>query len=308
MSLSRRALCAYAGAWICASGSSSAVEVRDAAGLRTISGKPRRIVALDARHTDNVLALGLQPVGVAGLNSYRKFMADAEPPLGHSAADVGSQSTPNLEVILQLHPDLILGSIRNMQRSRPMLEAIAPTLGFDPYPDDHADLYDVMVETFRSVATALSREAEARAFLDRLEDQFSAAKAALAASGFAGRRVALATVYSGPTAAQVAIFNDNSLPARVLKRLGFEYAYADERFRHVGLHASTVEALSDIRDTTFLYMPLNAQGVRGMMEAPLWRKLDFVRERRLYEVPYRVMFSGPLTAQAFARDLVRLLR
>lgn len=281
--------------------------IRHALGEASIGGAPARVITLDARHTENVLALGLQPVGMAGRQHYLKLRADAVPLPDEGVADLGLSDTPNIELIMTLRPDLILGNARSLQKNYPILNTIAPTLAFDPYPPGGIDQYANMVHTFGAVAQALGRQAAFEAFTARAGQAFAEGRARLAAAGRTGRKVVLGNVNAGITGADVMLFNDNSLPAEVLRRLGFDYAYGDPRHRQKGFHVTTAEALPALQHVDFLYLPFNEAGVRNLMNTPVWRNLAFVREGRVWPLTYREMYRGPLTALFFTREVVSVL-
>jgi ferric hydroxamate transport system substrate-binding protein len=84
-------------------------------------------------YAENLLALGIQPVGVADIRGYQKYV-NVQPSLAESVVDIGTRQEPSLEAIAQLKPDLILGVELRHQTIYDTLSAIAPTLLFNPYP------------------------------------------------------------------------------------------------------------------------------------------------------------------------------
>ncbi|WP_030910067.1 ABC transporter substrate-binding protein [Streptomyces sp. NRRL F-5126] len=98
-----------------------------AMGKVTIPAKPKRVVVLDVGELDNVVSLGVKPVGWAptqagqGIPGYLK--KDAGDP-----KQVGTISNLNLEAIANLHPDLILGSELRAADKYKELSKIAPTV------------------------------------------------------------------------------------------------------------------------------------------------------------------------------------
>ncbi|MBS7813628.1 ABC transporter substrate-binding protein [Roseococcus pinisoli] len=285
-------------------GLAAARPVEHALGVTEVPGTPRRVATLDNRHTENLLALGLPPVGAAGLRRYRQIMAGVEPAPGPEVTDLGQADTPNIELLLALAPELIIGNARSVQRHHAALSSIAPVLAYDPYPPGGANLYDAMLVHFRAIAEVLGRQAEAEAFLAALDAGYAAGRARLAAAGFAGRRVVLGNVNAGITGADVMLFNANALPAEILRRLGFDYAYDEPRHAGRGFNVTTAEALPALQEADFLYLPFNETGVRNLMATPIWRNLAFVREGRARAIPYREMYGSVLTAQVFARQVV----
>ncbi|WEH33138.1 iron-siderophore ABC transporter substrate-binding protein [Streptomyces sp. AM 4-1-1] len=129
-----------------------------ALGKTEIKAAPKRVVVLDVGEFDNVVSLGVQPVGYApsegdeGIPSYLK--KDAGTP-----KSVGTINNLNLEAIAALKPDLILGSRLRAADKYPQLSKIAPTV-FSIRPGF------TWKENYLLNAAALDRTAEAKAELD----------------------------------------------------------------------------------------------------------------------------------------------
>src|SRR5690606_7973612 len=66
----------------------------------------RRIVALDWGLAETLIAIGQPPVGVPETRTYADWVISPALPTG--TADVGLRVEPNLEILQQLAPDLIL--------------------------------------------------------------------------------------------------------------------------------------------------------------------------------------------------------
>lgn len=101
--------------------------VTHAMGRTEIKATPKRVVVLDVGEFDNVVSLGLKPVGYApsegdaAIPSYLK--KDAGEP-----KSVGTINNLNLEAIAGLQPDLILGSQLRAADKYDELSKIAPTV------------------------------------------------------------------------------------------------------------------------------------------------------------------------------------
>ncbi|MFF5936539.1 ABC transporter substrate-binding protein [Streptomyces sp. NPDC012508] len=98
-----------------------------ALGTTEITAAPKRVVVLDVGELDNVVSLGIKPVGYApsegddGIPTY--LDKDAGAP-----KSVGTINNLNLEAIANLEPDLILGSQLRAADKYDELSKIAPTV------------------------------------------------------------------------------------------------------------------------------------------------------------------------------------
>ncbi|MFP3991069.1 iron-siderophore ABC transporter substrate-binding protein [Streptomyces sp. E11-3] len=135
--------------------------IEHAMGKTELKAQPKRVVVLDVGELDNVVSLGIKPVGYAptegddGIPEYLK--KDAGNP-----KSVGTINSLNLEAINNLKPDLILGSELRAAKLYPKLSKIAPTV-FSIRPGF------TWKENYLLNAAALDRTKEAKAKLDAYE-------------------------------------------------------------------------------------------------------------------------------------------
>lgn len=101
--------------------------VRHANGTTEIAERPERVVVLDTGELDDVLSLGITPVGMVtteGAHAVPSYLADQV----KDVETVGTINELNLEVIAELDPDLILGSQLRADALYDELDSIAPTV------------------------------------------------------------------------------------------------------------------------------------------------------------------------------------
>ncbi|MER5680554.1 iron-siderophore ABC transporter substrate-binding protein [Streptomyces sp. NPDC002238] len=135
--------------------------VTHAMGSTSIEAAPKRVVVLDVGEFDNVVSLGVKPVGYApseGDEAIPSYLAkDAGNPVS-----VGTINSLNLEAIAGLKPDLILGSQLRAADTYDELSKIAPTV-FSIRPGF------TWKENYLLNAAALDRTAKAKAELAAYE-------------------------------------------------------------------------------------------------------------------------------------------
>jgi iron complex transport system substrate-binding protein len=134
---------------------------------------PQRIVTITDSDLDAVLALGVEPLGVTngrGQSTPPRYLADYLP---ESATVVGAFFTPNLELVLELAPDIILAAGLEDPDLLAQLNAIAPTV------DTYVNGYDWQTH-FQTVADALNKQAEAEAFLTGYDERITELQVTLA--------------------------------------------------------------------------------------------------------------------------------
>lgn len=144
-------------------------------GETKVCGKPKRIVALGPYVLEPLLALKVQPIAFGDhIGFYTKDYTNPFqqiPYLGihinQPIANVGIAYTPNIEAILKVKPDLILGVKGNNANQYEMLSKIAPTIMLD---------WDKPEENMRAIAKAVNRQTQAQELLQTTQAQIAKAK------------------------------------------------------------------------------------------------------------------------------------
>lgn len=262
----------------------------------TLPATPQRIVVLEWSYVEDLLAVGVQPIGVADIEGYHAWVK-IPVALAPDVVDVGTRQAPNLEAIATLAPDLIIAAASRVTESYDELSAIAPTLVFDNYPTDKTH-YASMVETFTLLADIVQRQREGEAVLSSMEAKFATARAQLEAAGKGGDEFALAQAFSNDNQAQIRIFTDNALAVQVIAQLGLVNGWT-EAPQPYGFSTVSVEALPALGDLDFFYVVQDDDNVFATDAIkPLWENLEFVKAGHAYPVGGDTwLFGGPLSVE-----------
>lgn len=270
------------------------------AGAARAYAAPRRIVALDAPSTEMLVTLGIEPLGVAGLDGYR--LAEGDVPALKEAVDVGFFYEPNLELLQFLKPDLFIDSF-GVGAPATLLERIAPVLSTPIYggrETSHAAAAHAML----GIAEATDRQKEARAFL-------AAHEARLAALAEKARLRRLRPVYlASPLldGRHVILYGRNSLFDDVLRRAGLRNAFDGESTAW-GIASVALGTLATVPNAVFIYIesPVTQSALRALAGSAIWKMLPFVQEGRIVPIPYLEMYGALPTADRFATIVAALL-
>lgn len=292
-----------------ASAGTAVKSVKHAMGTSEIKGTPKRIVALEWTYAEDLLALGVQPVGVADIKGFKAWVI-TQPALDAGATDVGTRQEPNLEAIAALKPDLIIAANFRVKNSYEKLNQIAPTLAFESYPQEGTvDQYTEMEQTFKTIADLTGKTAEADKVLQDLHKTYEDAKAKLKAAGKEGREVVLSMAYSNQNAAAMRLFTDNSMAVQILQRIGLKNAFKPSKFELYGYSTTSVEALPAVQQADFLYVVQKEDNVfeKQLKDNAVWNGLGFVKEKRTYALSSSTwLFGGPVSAKGFVEQVVKL--
>ncbi|MGO3885639.1 MAG: iron-siderophore ABC transporter substrate-binding protein [Mycetocola sp.] len=184
-------------------------------GSTTIEAEPTRVVTLGVTDADPAIALGVVPVGNAGYSYYKSGLGPwTDELIGDSELTlIGSDSEPNLEQIIALDPDLILGVSAGFDDNLyTQLSAIAPTVA---RPAGDAAYTTPRSEQTEIIATALGKAEEDAALAEKTEKLL--ADTAAAHPEFEGKTGTVVLPFS----AQYGAFLPGDARGQFLTALGF---------------------------------------------------------------------------------------
>jgi iron complex transport system substrate-binding protein len=274
---------------------SGPITVEGAAGTLTLPETPARIVALEWSLVENVLALGVAPVGLADVEGYMTWV-NVPLELPADVADVGQRLEPSLESIAALEPDLILTSEGRHEPIQDALSDIAPTLMIpaDVIGDEEPPLAHTF-ESFRLIAAALGRAEAADMVIAEVEQTIADGAAAIEEAGQAGAPYVVVQAFTSENVPTMRIFSNDAQIGQTLTELGLENAWRGAG-ETSGFDTVTVEALVEVADANFFYIVQDTDDIfaEQLAEDPNWNSLTFVQEGRTYPLGGDTWtFGGP---------------
>ncbi|CAM3442755.1 iron-siderophore ABC transporter substrate-binding protein [Paenibacillus lupini] len=267
-----------------------------------------RVVALEWIFSEELIALGIQPVGNADNKEYTLWVTK-EAALADNVTDVGLRWEPNLETIAALKPDLIISNTDNNDAIYDQLNAIAPTIEFDPYPNE-GDAYTGMVKDFKTIAQAVGKSEEADKVLVDLDQHYAEAKEKLAAAGKDKFNYVISQGFSSQNSVTLRMFTDTSTVVQTLDRIGITSDWKSDKFEKYGFTDATFEALPAVSDSNFIYIVQDNDNVFGdaAKDNTVWNGLNFVKENRTYGIGGDTWtFGGPLSSKVLVDRVVEAI-
>ena len=259
---------------------------------------PQRIIALEWLPTELLLALGVTPLGVADMHNYNVWVGD--PPLPAGVVDVGLRTEPNLELMTQMQPSLILCS-NGYGPPKEKLTRIAPIMGFDLNSGDGKP-FSTARTSLQELGKRLGCEAQAEKHLKFVDSQLAAARQRLAP--YAARPILLMSLLDSRHAIT---FGKNSLFLEVMTILGLKSAWQCET-NFWGSAVVGIERLAGFSDVEVICFDHdNEADMQQLMRSPLWQSLLFIRAGRFQRVPAVWYYGATLSALHFVRVLERAL-
>ncbi|OPG13541.1 ABC transporter substrate-binding protein [Microbispora sp. GKU 823] len=270
--------------------------VTHAMGTTEIKAPPTRVVVLDVGELDNVVSLGVKPVGFAPsegspeLPSYLK--QDAGTP-----KNVGTINNLNLEAIAGLHPDLILGSQLRAADQYDELSKIAPTV-FSIRPGF------TWKENFLLNAAALDKTEEAKAKLAEYDRKVKDLGAKLGDD-----KPVVSMVRFLPNGV-IRLYANASFIGTILQDAGVPRP-ANQNIPDLAAEVSAENIDQADADVIFtgVYGDPKATDKSAVQGNPLWKNLKAVKAGHAYEVPDETWYLGlgVTAAMEVVGDLERYL-
>ena len=266
------------------------------AGAPAAAGAPsERIAVLNWGLAQTLLGLGVEPVAVANIPGYRKWVA--HPLLPARTVDIGRRIQPNMEVLAGAAPDLILTS-GYYDRALDRLRGIAPTQTLRIYQPGTRALEQAFVVAER-LASRLGR-ADA---LASMRNRFERAVARLRARTEPGESVYVIRFRDG---GHIQVFADGGLFDGVLERAGLTNAWQGAG-NYWGFAMVPIERLDARADHLVVIEPVRRRAADLMAHSPIWRALPAVRHGRVHRLEPIWSFGGVPAATRFAECLAEVV-
>ena len=254
------------------------------------------VVALEWSLVEDLLALGVEPAGVADVEGYGLWVA-AGPQLGDDVVDVGTRQEPSLEQIAALEPDLILTDDDRTGGNLADLEEIAPTYSSDFYGRNGGQL-QTMRDTFTHIATLTGTEDAADDVLADLDARTEEFTSALQSSDVPSTFL-LTQGYTYEGAATVRIFGAPTMASELLESAGMTNGWTGETDSY-GLTDTDVEGLTNADpSSSMIYVAQEDDNIftGELADNPVYQGLDFVANDRVHPIdPGAWLWGGPVTA------------
>ena len=250
----------------------------------TVPDHPHRIVCLVPSITDDVFALGAGD-DVIAISDYVQYPAEAK-----SKPSVGSISYPSLEILVALHPDLVLGMPHaNNQATLDQLQR----LGIALYLVDPHGVAGIL-HTISSVGSAIGRQSEAQALVKRLAMRIDAVQA-----GVRGKPII--NVFMPVSYDPVITIGKGAFITEMIALAGGRSITDDinQEWPHISMETVIARAPSAL-----LMLRGGHTTMASLKDREGWNTLPAVREGRVFYLDKRMDFPSPIAIDAL-EDLAR---
>ncbi|WP_282936018.1 iron-siderophore ABC transporter substrate-binding protein [Paenibacillus sp. RC67] len=273
--------------------------IKHAMGTATLKKKPERVVVLFNGAVDIVIALGVKPVGAVESWDQKPWYNYLRPQM-EGVKNLGDELQPNVEAIMALKPDLIIGQKTRDEKIYPQLNSIAPTIIME-------ELFD-WKENMKITAEALYKEDEAAKFFSDWDKRVAEFKQKVG-NKLANTEVSLIR-FEKDGSARIYV---TGFAGTIFKELGLSRPKAQQVEGKNVVNLTSKEQMSQL-DGDFIFDitqstsdPNHAKSQNDWTSHPLWKGLKGVKNDKYFKVDVVSwnLSGGALAAKALLDDLYK---
>ncbi|KFN16306.1 MULTISPECIES: ABC transporter substrate-binding protein [Bacillus] len=252
--------------------------IKHAMGETTIKGIPKRVVVLTNEGAEALLAVGVTPVGSTKPRAGEEWYPHLAKELKDTKV-VGTERDVNLEAIMELKPDLIIGNKMRHEKVYEQLKEIAPTVYAETLRGDWK-------ENFTLYTKAVNKEKEGQKALDDYKKRIEAIKEKL------GDKIVSKVSIIRFVPGDVRIYQKNSFSGIVLQDIGFKRPPLQDK-DDFAIKGVTKEQIPNMDGDYLFYFTSdkdankNNEGntiAKEWTEDPLFKQLQASKNNKVFEV------------------------
>ena len=277
------------------------VSVTDARSKKVdLKAPATKVVGLEWGVVENLITLGVMPVGVADTKGYTAWVSAAK--LDASAKDVGTRGESSVDAIVALNPDLIITTTDESPATITQMEKAAPVLVIRGA--DAKNAIPQMKTNLEMIAQAVGKTEQAKTLLADFDKKLADGKQKIADAGKAGVAYTMADGYKEGSTISIRMYTSGSLLGAVANELGMKNAWTAAGDPDYGLAQTDLEGLTKLKDGEFLYIANTSDGgdVFGgdLAKNAIWKNLPFVKTNNVHRLSDGIwMFGGPKSTEQF---------
>ncbi|MEM9775173.1 MAG: iron-siderophore ABC transporter substrate-binding protein [Chloroflexota bacterium] len=244
----------------------------------------QRIIALDVGTAVDMIALGVEPIGIVDYGRRDTIAFFSYP--HQTIPSMGDSDGPNYEAILAQSPDLMVGRLENiswLSDAEAQLAAIAPIALSDATSAE----WD---EHLQFVGDAINKRAEADVLVSIFDRRLAEFREAYESTG---RHETETIAIIRSRASLFNIYANNYFITQLVKDAGLNMpeGYEDLPARN----RTSLEELDQLSSDYLFVVARNEDEAGALAEArdtPLWQLLPSVQKDQVYEVEFSIWVSG----------------
>lgn len=250
--------------------------IKDAYGDVQVPVNPGKVVVLDIGALDNLLELGVKPVGAPSIltagDPYPTYLKGTD-----GITNIGTVNEPSLEAIDALKPDLIIGNKDTHDAIYEQLAQIAPTVFVET-------LGVTWKQNLQLHAEAVNKQEEGQKLLDAYGQRTEELKAVLA--GDNAKTVSLFR----PRADKIQVYLKETFAGTIMKDAGIGRPAAQQ---DAGFSKDvTEEQIAELDGDVILWFNREPDAFAKLEQSALWATLNGVQQQAVHPVDWEYWLSG----------------
>ncbi|REK77710.1 ABC transporter substrate-binding protein [Paenibacillus paeoniae] len=250
--------------------------IKDAYGDVEVPGSPSKIVVLDIGALDNLLELGVKPIGAPSIltagDPYPSYLKGTE-----GITNIGTVNEPNLEAIDALKPDLIIGNQDTHDGIHAQLSQIAPTVFVET-------LGVTWKKNLQLYADAVNKADEGQKLLDAYGKRIEELKTALRGKD------AIEVSLFRPRADKIQVYLKETFVGTIMEDAGIvrPASQSDAGFSK----DVTEEQIADLDGDVILWFNREPDAFAKLEQSALWATLKGAQNNAVHPVEWEYWLSG----------------
>ncbi|MER7046531.1 ABC transporter substrate-binding protein [Streptomyces jumonjinensis] len=272
------------------------ITVDTAQGKVSLDKAATKVVSLEWTYAEELVALGVPPVGNADNKGYGTWITAKGAGLPDGVTDVGDRNEPSLEKIRALNPDLIVIDNERSKANLKALQDIAPVVAFTYTTQPQLE---TMKKNFTELAKAVGKEDKATEVTQRIETEAAGLRTRLEKADKGGLTYTVAQGFTANGTASMRLLTDDAITPQVLNLAGLKNGWKGKGDAW-GMTTVGVEGLTKAdQNSTFLYVASEQDNpfTGDLADNAVWKGLKFVKDDKVLALdPGTWLFGGPLSA------------
>ncbi|QJD82973.1 ABC transporter substrate-binding protein [Cohnella herbarum] len=250
--------------------------VKDAYEEVEVPENPERIVVLDIGALDNLLELGIKPIGAPSIltagDPYPAYLKGTD-----GIDNIGTVNEPNMEAIDALKPDLIIGNKDAHEAIRDQLKQIAPTVFVE-------SLGVTWKANLLLHAETVNKQEAGKKLLENYEQRIEELKSKLSANE------PIEVSLFRPREDKIQIYLKGTFAGSIMTDAGITRpaAQSDEGFSK----DLTTEQIADLDGDVMLWFNREESAFAKLESSALWATLEGAKNKRVHPVDWEYWMSG----------------
>jgi iron complex transport system substrate-binding protein len=265
--------------------------------LATAAPETPRIAATNWSVAETLIALGITPYAVADISSYSDWVQS--PGIPAETLDMGLRDQPNLELLAQNPPDLLISSAL-FSRDNERLSRMMPVRLIDNFSSGRP-YYEATVAMTREIARVSDTPDRAGLLIRHTRRILESAAVALENADTP------VYVIQFSDSQHVRVFGEGGMVDTIIQKTPLENAWAGPT-NAWGFASISLDRLAARPDAHIVIIkPFPRSVGTELSRNRIWRHLPAVREGRVSEIEPVWLFGGLLSLQRLTRELAEAL-